>query len=114
MTEPVTATALRDEILDAGRKLRAAVDAYRTASANYVRIKHEQAVAWDTAFLDAKGTEQTKKSLANLATAQQTLEHEQALEAKRAARLEMEAWQSMVSAYQSIAAATREEMRLSR
>lgn len=114
MSEVVTAESLRAEILEAGHSLRAAMEASRDASVEYVRLKHDYQEAWDSAFLNAEGTEQTRKSVANLLTADADRAQDEALERKRAAKLEAESWQSIVSAYQSIAATAREEMRLAR
>lgn len=114
MSEIVNAASLQRDLINAGRELRAAIEEASQASADYVRTKHEYQVAWDGAFLDAEGTEQTRKSIANLATAEASKTHDLALERKRIARLQVDSWQSIVSAYQSIGATAREEMRFTR
>lgn len=114
MSELVTAASLQRDLINAGRELRAAIEEASTASADYVRTKHEYQIAWDGAFLEAEGTEQTRKSTANLITAELSHAHDLALEQKRLARLRVDSWQSIVSAYQSIGATAREEMRFTR
>ena len=111
MTDVMTAATLREEILEAGHKLQDAIEAARQASVAYVRAKHEYQRAWDLAFLEAEGTEQARKSQANLATSEMEWKHDEALELKRFTKLEAESMQSIVSAYQSIAATARQEMK---
>jgi len=113
MNDTMTAATLRSDILDAGHNLQKAITTAREAAAHYVRTKHDFGTAWDAAFLASDGTEQTRKSKANLATQELSRLHDEALERKRFTRLEAEAMQSIVSAYQSIAATARQEMRWS-
>lgn len=112
MTEIVTSASLTRDLIETGHKLRSAIDTARETSAEYVRLKHEYQLAWDNAFLAAVGTEQTKKSTANVKTADLAKLSDLALEKKRIARLEVDAFQSIVSAYQTIGATARAEMRL--
>lgn len=111
MTEVVNATSLNKDLLEAGRNLQRAIDTARETSVEYVRTKHEYQYAWDRAFLDADGTEQAKKSQANVATYELSKLADLALEQKRNARLQVDAYQSIVSAYQSVAATARAEAR---
>lgn len=112
MAEVVNSTTLNRDLIEAGRSLRAAIEEASQASAEYVRTKHSFQLAWDKAFLAAEGTEQTKKSTANIETYELSKLHDLALERKRIARLQVDAWESMVSAFQSISATARAEMRM--
>ena len=112
MSEVIDSASLRRDLMDAGHKLQAAIDEAREASVEYVRVKYEKELAWDKAFLAADGTEQTKKSKANIATAELTRIHDLALERKRNAKLQVEAFQAIVSALQTVGSTARAEMRL--
>lgn len=112
MTEVVTSASLTKDILKAGRDLQDAIDEARQASAAYVRVKHEFDLAFHQALLKAEGTDQTRKSIATVETIEQSQAHDEALERKRIAKLQVEAYQSIVSAIQTIGSTARAEMRL--
>lgn len=112
MTDVVTSASLQRDLIEAGHSLRSAIEEASAASAEYVRAKHTYQLAWDKAFLAADGTEQTKKSTANVETYELSKLHDLALERKRNARLQVDSWQSIVSAYQTIGATARAEMRM--
>lgn len=112
MSEVITAATLQRDLIEAGHNLQNAIAEVREASAEYVRVKHDFQTSWDRAFLEAQGTEQTRKSTANVLTAEKSRLHDLALERKRNARLQVDAYQSIVSAYQTIGATARAEMKM--
>jgi hypothetical protein len=113
VSEVITASTLQRDLIEAGHNLRDAITDLRDAAAVYVRLKYEHQRAWDVAYLNAEGNDQARKSTANLATVELAKAADEALEHKRNARIQVEAFQGIVSAIQTVGATARAEMRLS-
>jgi hypothetical protein len=111
MNDTMTAATLRSDILDAGRQLQDAIKQNREASVEYIRAKYEWESAKAAVYLRAKGTIPEREARVLLDTGPQRLAHDEALERKRATKLDVEAMQSIVSGFQTIAANARAEQR---
>lgn len=98
----------------AGDSLRKAISDLETVSARHVLADHAAELAWDEAYLNAEGSEQTKKSTANLATQELRREAKGLKAREMTVKQSIRAWQSILSSLQSAASAFREEAKLAR
>lgn len=111
MTHP---SGIYEDMKTAGAELRKAIDSLAGASAQAVVAEHKFQIAWDEAFVAAEGSEQNRKSLANIATAE-LREQSNGLKAQeRIVKQSINAWQSILSSLQSLATAYREEAKFAR
>lgn len=112
MSEVIDSASLRSDLIQAGHDLQDAIQTLRETATAYVAAKYRYQTAWDTAYLAAEGTDQARKSTANLATSELARVMDEALETKRNARVQVEAYQGIVSAIQTVGATARAEMKL--
>jgi hypothetical protein len=112
VSEVIDSASLRHDLMNAAQKLREAIDRARETSVEYVRLKHDYETAYAEAFIAAEGSAPLRKQIATLATTNLSREADEALERKRIAKLDVEAFQGIVSALQTVGSTARAEMRL--
>lgn len=112
MSEVVDSASLRRDLMQAAANLRAAIETAREASIEYVAIKHDYEKAFAQVFIDSEGSAPLRKQIAVLETIDLSRQHDEALERKRIAKLDVEAFQGIVSALQTVGSTARTEMRL--
>jgi hypothetical protein len=98
----------------ASRHLQDATERLKEVQAGAVIAAHNAEVAWDEAFLSAEGTEQTRKSIANIASKDLRLEAEGQKAQVRMIRNDVQAWSSILSGLQTTMSALKEESRFAR
>lgn len=111
MTHP---SEIYEDMKTAGEHLRKAIDELERVSAQAVLREHAAELAWDEAYLNAEGSEQTRKSTANLKTQEERLESKGLKARETTVKQSIRAWQSILSSLQSAASAFREEAKLVR
>ena len=112
MSEVIDSITLRRDLMEAGHNLREAIERAREASIEYVRAKHGYETAFAQAFIAAEGSAPLRKQIAILATAELAQAADEALERKRMAKIDVEAFQGVVSALQTVGSTAKAEMRL--
>lgn len=105
---------IHEDMKVAGEHLRGAIAELETVSAQAVGAGHEAELAWDQAFIEAEGSEQHRKSIANIATQELRLQADGLKAREKTVKQSINAWRSILSSLQSAAAALREEMRFDR
>jgi hypothetical protein len=103
-----------DSMKLASKHLQDATARLKEVQAGAVMAAHSAEVAWDQAFLDAEGTEQTRKSIANLASKDLRLEAEGQKAQVRMLKNDVQAWSSILSGLQTTMSALKEETRFAR
>lgn len=111
MTHP---SEIYQDMKTAGEHLRRAIDELETVSAHAVLAEDAAELAWDEAYLAAEGSEQSKKSQANVATRDLRREAKGLKARTMTVKQSIRAWQSILSSLQSAASAFREEAKLVR
>ena len=115
MSEPVTATAqsiYEDLKTTIAPNLRAAVREAREAAVAYLDAKDKHQRAYDRALLAAEGASVAEREArARIATEEQRAALDAALERKRHAKLDVEAWDSLRRGYGDVANLARQELR---
>lgn len=113
MSEPVTATAeqMYRDVQEKAPHLRAAIAFARECAIAYLAAKRAYEDAYDTAYLAAEGSIPERQAKARLATSEQRAAHDEALEKKRFAKLDADAWEAIFRAFEEVSRLARQELR---
>lgn len=106
--------ATLDQLRDAAANLRDALNELGTLTHAAVRAKIEAENAWDEAYLTAEGTEQHRKSFANVKTKDLRTVAAGAKASEDLCKQQIRSFQSLLNGWQSIASAQREEAKFAR